>query len=417
MHVENEQAQLEAIAAGRTEGSDGVHNSGALPSDSPYYNRLFWASYKGQSRGVWGGILLGCLLGAAGGVVLAGALAAIGGVGITAALVAPMVGIGSMVGMLYGKEVFGLSGAVAGAVAAGMEISEERRHAEEQARGVGVGTGDLAPVNSALGMMSDHTKVSKMASGELPYSGDEDSFFFGKKHHEFGDRPSFFGDVAISGALIGALFGAVMSYVGGGMLGSLEHVDAFSKLVGSGGPLAGISATAAGVAVTGGCSLVGATYGINRHYFRNLFNVSNDLYDGKVVELGKENVKKMVVLPAQVVGGVTARAVPEVHFMPDSGSMLGGHQSVGVVKAASLATPLSVMPVAVKAGAVMDAATLTTAAAAGGLAVVNAHDTASESSVAESRVAIETPKMQVNNVVMAERQQSVNEHAHMQQGA
>ncbi|MBY0354976.1 MAG: hypothetical protein K2Q12_04515, partial [Rickettsiales bacterium] len=35
--------------------------SSAAPGDSPFYNRVFWASYKGLSRGLLGGLLLGAV--------------------------------------------------------------------------------------------------------------------------------------------------------------------------------------------------------------------------------------------------------------------------------------------------------------------------------------------------------------------
>lgn len=407
MHEENQKAQLEAMATGQMDGSDGVHSSGAKPSDSPYYNRIFWASYKGQSRGVWGGILLGCALGAVGGALLATAIVAMAPAAALGAVMMPMVGIGSMVGMLYGKEVFGLSGAVAGAVSAGMEIAEERRHNEEIVAGKMVAAGQGVTTAN----MDDHTKVSKMASGELPYEGNESTYLFGQKHHDYGDRPSYFPSVGVAGAAIGALFGAVMVAVGGGLVGGLEHLPIFEHLVSNGGALAnaGISAaTVTGATVIGGTSLIGATYGINRHYFRQVFATSNSMYDGHLAHLGQEIGTYQGASPQQVMASAAAKGVVAKTGAGGAlmGVMMAGHATPSSdVAVTGLST---VADVAVNQAAPAMAHVVSDAAGvlSGGMATSGALANEAEGGV--GKAVMEQPKHLVNNVVMAERQQPLH---------
>lgn len=307
--MQNEKWQ--AVTDSLVEGKDGeptLNTSGASPGESPYYNRIFMASFKGQSRGAWGGVLLGGGLGAVAGVAVAAVTAALMPAAVTfAAVVMPVVAITTMGGMLYGKDVFSTSGAVAGAVAAGMEIAEERRHSEEllKVNGVGQGAASVAPLSSMpvgnvvqvaapTSIMSDYKKVGHMAAGEIAYTGNEQFTLFGEKHHDIDERPLYFGKVGVAGAAIGALFAGVVAYTGGGLVEGLEHSEMFGHLVDKLG-LAGDAATTTALAqtvVTASGAAAGATYGINRHYFRNVFNVSNALYDGNLDEIGKQQAQQ-----------------------------------------------------------------------------------------------------------------------------
>jgi hypothetical protein len=435
MHVENQQAQLEAIAEGQLGGSDGVHNSGARPSDSPYYNRIFWASYKGQSRGMWGGILLGCALGAGAGIALAGVIAMMSGVGMTAALVLPMIGIGSLGGMVYAKEMFGVSGAVAGAVAAGMEISEERRHMEELARSAGVPL--VVDANGTV-HMDEHKLVSKMASGEIPYQGNETTSLFGAKHHEYGERPSFFSSVAVAGAAIGALFGGVMALVGGGMVGGLEHLPVFEHMFSSGGPLVNVTpamqASIAQATVVGGTALVGATYGINRHYFRKFFNISNDMYDGKLGEILQGQGKVLAPAPALAAVAATqppmigsifnngiAPSTPEPQILtedfpvtaptPSETSLATGAKNE-LAQQAALIKSLTASKVAAGASGLSEP--IIAAAALG--ATASAASMREEPTPETAPHLSETPRARINTVAFTERQQAAMEPQFIQHG-
>jgi hypothetical protein len=302
MHQETERSALEAMAEGQ--GAEGaIASSGASPGESPYYNRIFWASYKGQSRGQWGGILLGGGLGSVAGLAIAGTAALATGVGFIT-LAPAITAVAAVGGMMYAKDVFGTSGAVAGAVAAGMEISEERRHIEElnKARGIAPNQENTSAVTavSALqvaaptDLMSDYAKVGHMASGELAYTGDEQFKLFGEKHHDIDERPLYFGKVGLAGAAIGGVLAGAVAFVGGGFESALEHTDIYHHLtenIGGANP-ADTAKTLTNTVVTASGAAVGATYGINRHYFRNVFNVSNAMYDGHIDEIGKQQAQQ-----------------------------------------------------------------------------------------------------------------------------
>jgi hypothetical protein len=320
MSDESQQAVKNALAESKQSESS-VGSSGATPGESPYYNRVMWASYKGQSRGQWGGVLLGGGLGATAGVAVAAVTALAVGTAFSA-VVLPVVAVSAMGGMLYGKEVFGLSGAVAGAVSAGMEIAEERRHAEEQGKGQAQGQGAVATAATAKAVqvaapttttMSDYTKVGHMASGEIAYTGNEEVKLFGDKHHDIDERPIYFGKVGAAGAAIGAAFAGAVAYAGGGLMDALEHTESFKHLLDAMN-ISGGAVAATGVAqtmVTASGAAVGATYGINRHYFRNVFNVSNALYDGQIDEIGKQMAQQQSVEQARVQNNVEASHASE----------------------------------------------------------------------------------------------------------
>lgn len=323
MHEETQRSALEAMAEGQ--GAEGaLASSGASPGESPYYNRIFWASYKGQSRGVWGGILLGGGLGSVAGLAIAGAATLASGAAFLA-LAPVIVPIAAVGGMMYAKDVFGTSGAVAGAVAAGMEISEERRHMEElgkapvigQAAAAPVAVGNAMQVAAPVNVMSDYTKVGHMASGELAYTGNEEFKLFGEKHHDIDERPLYFGKVGLAGAAIGGILTGAVAFVGGGIEHAVHDTDMFHHLVDKlkedavANAVQGVTGSAADVArataekaaestantlvntvVTASGAAVGASYGVNRHYFRNVFNVSNALYDGHLDEIGKQKAQQ-----------------------------------------------------------------------------------------------------------------------------
>jgi hypothetical protein len=285
---------------------------------------------------LWGGILLGAGLGALGGLAIGSAVAIATS---TAGLLLPVAGAFALAGMVYGKEVFTLSGAVAGAVAAGMEISEEREKLREKGMQERERARDDAlslrlnqspslagalPI-SALGVSALSEKLSvnplkdsteealtttsdaasakqaeeeksakdltKMATGEKPYNGDEKSTWFGKKHHKEGERPVFFPRVGLAGAAIGALAGALISLVGGELIHSVEALNGLAALGAEGAIVSAI--------VIAGTSLIGASYGINRHHYRDVFKITNDLYDGGLFEPTKQHAVAPEVTIAQ----------------------------------------------------------------------------------------------------------------------
>jgi hypothetical protein len=244
--------------------------SSAAPGDSPFYNRVFWASYKGLSRGLFGGLLLGAALGAAVGGIVAGGLAlAVGGVTATAASV--VIGGAAMIGMKYYKDVFSIVGANTGAIAAAMEINEERNQV----------------VNQKLDKLLElEVRRAGLDPKELEELQKDARLVRHRGLQYFEDKltsgPPVFWGLAAVGAVVGAVFGGVLLWAG---------YDTFSELLkhaGLGADAAGMGATAMGTALVGAASLGGATFGINRHYFRQHFNVTNALYEGDLRYVSKQ---------------------------------------------------------------------------------------------------------------------------------
>lgn len=250
-------------------GYDRSPTSSAAPGDSPFYNRVFWASYKGLSRGLLGGLLLGAALGAAVGGLVAGGLAlAVGGV--TATVASVVVGGAAMIGMKYYKDVFSLVGANTGAIAAAMEINEERNQVVNQKLDklleLEVRRARLDPQE-----LEDLHKDARLARHRgLQYF--EDKLQSGS--------PVFWGLAAV-GAAVGAVFGGILLWAGYDVFTDmLKHAGLASET-------ASLGATAMGGALVSATALGGATFGINRHYFRQHFNVTNALYEGDLRYVGK----------------------------------------------------------------------------------------------------------------------------------
>ncbi|GEM_PF-3190644 len=256
--------------------------SGANPGESPYYNRAFWAAYKGMARGSLGGVVLGGAIGlAVGGVVtLAGAAGMLGAVTI-APLVAPILAGSTLVGMFKGKEDFAHIGTSAGAIAAAMEINEERSQVANHKMDV------------LLAIMEKQNNLSPEVLDKLQ----EDIQGIKDKHeeHYFGQHQSKqwgFWKVALVGAVAGLLLGGAIAAAGYFGVGhSLLGLGAEAMAGHAGATMAGIVATIIG------CTVGGATYGINRHYFREVFNVTNALYDGKWDEIAAQRAQQLGVIP------------------------------------------------------------------------------------------------------------------------
>jgi hypothetical protein len=91
-----------------------------------YYHDAWWESYKGGVKGMLGGIFAGGLMGSVIGGLTAAALVAVAGVPMTAGAIGLMVAAFTGFGMYHGANEFAQVGTVTGAVAAAHEKSEER---------------------------------------------------------------------------------------------------------------------------------------------------------------------------------------------------------------------------------------------------------------------------------------------------
>jgi hypothetical protein len=255
--------------------------SSAAPGDSPFYNRVFWASYKGLSRGLLGGLLLGAGLGAVVGGVVVGGLA-LAGLAASATVASVLVGATTLLGMKYYKDVFSIVGANTGAISAAMEINEERSDVINQKLDklleLEVRRARLDP-KELENLQKDATLVRHRG---LQYFEDK-----------FDSTPAVFWKLAGVGALVGAIFGGVILWGGGHnfLVDAVQHLFSPEALAQTGMSTEALTSVLGGGLVAAS-SLGGASFGINRHYFRQHFNVTNALYEGDLKYVGKQRAQE-----------------------------------------------------------------------------------------------------------------------------
>lgn len=247
--------------------------SGASPGESPYLNRITWASYKALSRGQLGGIALGGLVGLGVGIAAAAAAAAIlpmYGIPMGGGIVAATVLGATAIGAKYYYDVFKQVGSVSGAVAAGMEIAEERSQVMNM------------KLDTILNVMA---KEGRISPEEIKTIEDDVETVYqkGNQHFEqkFAKPEHFFWSIGLVGAVAGV---AILAAMGGvGYVASLftEHaVPPIGTFLAQHMPQV--------VVATIGSALAGASYGINRNLYRNVLNVTNALFEGNMGEIEKQ---------------------------------------------------------------------------------------------------------------------------------
>lgn len=262
--------------------------SGASPGESPYLNRITWASYKALSRGQLGGLVLGGLIGLGVGIAAAAlsavALPALPALGVSAlggTGIAAVVGGFTAVGAKYYYDVFKEVGAASGAVAAGMEIAEERSQVMN------------IKLDTILNVLAKDGKISPQ---EIKIIEDDVEAVYQKGTHNFEkkfiDKPTYFWQIGAVGALAGM---ALLAAIGGA--GYLV-----SALVGH-APDLGVFFAAQNIPILGaavaGSALAGASYGINRNLYRHVLNVTNALFEGNLGEVEKQRARQYGLEPEQ----------------------------------------------------------------------------------------------------------------------
>jgi hypothetical protein len=253
--------------------------SGASPGSSPYLNRVTWASYKALSRGQLGGLMLGGLLGLGVGLAALGIAGFfLGGIGASIAI--PCVLGFTALGAKYYHDVFKQVGASAGAVAAGMEIGEERSKVLN------------IKLDTILNVMS---REGRIAPDEIQRIEDDVEAVYARGQHnfekKFNQKSPFFWSIGLVGALAGVALVAALG--GAGYIASLftDHPLEIGEFF--------ARHTAAIVTTLTGGALAGATYGINRYYYRPVMNLANALFEGDLSELGKQEAKQRGTEPEQ----------------------------------------------------------------------------------------------------------------------
>lgn len=251
--------------------------SGASPGESPYYNRAFWGSYKGLARGLLAGIGLGAGVGAmvGGGLAMGiiafapGIASAVGGAAATAGIT---VAASAALGARYYVHIMELAGANAGAVSAAMEVNELRQEVTER------------KIDKILDILE---REHQLNPAELDgfYEKMEALKANGSKalDNYFKDRPPFYFKTAAVGAVAGTLLGGLLGVGGEGLLAN----------VGLASEGASTTFGALSTVMAGGGALAGATFGINRHYYRQAVNFTNALYEGDLKQFDLQRSKEL----------------------------------------------------------------------------------------------------------------------------
>lgn len=212
-----------------------LDNARISKDSSSKYPYIFWSGYKQHVRG----LLTGSFLGATIGAVLGAALFSLIGLGPIGILV--FAGAGLAFGAMQGSNIGGASGSRAGALA--------ERHARM-----------IDPTNSG--------DPGKIASDKLFYDQ-------GNHHYEYpkdrDDNKLFSWRSGVAGTLIGAAAGAILGKVTAGMaiVAKIAAITALSHA---------IAPIVAGALVFG---LLGASFGIERGFFKTVFNQVTNLVEGK----------------------------------------------------------------------------------------------------------------------------------------
>jgi len=210
--------------------------SGADPTESPFYNRVFQGAYKGATRGMLGGMTLFGLFGA------------VIGLGVGAFSSVPLLlamPLFAGIGMLFGKDLFGEVGTVAGGIATGLEVIEERQRARELLRD--------DPNNPEL--------VALVKNGHDPYDG------------ELPPKRMFHPKITAIGFAVGAGATALLIAAASAFAGGIPAVAGMAVL--------GLELTIPTVAAVVAGGLAGASYGLDRYYLRKWFGMTNSFYESK----------------------------------------------------------------------------------------------------------------------------------------
>lgn len=282
-------------------------------SETDTYYKAWWSASKGGDRGKLGGVVIGAVLGTLIGTAVAGITAVAAG-GIAPLLFATIVAGFAAGGMAYEAHEYNINGKIAGGVSGGLEATEAQIKEYTNVK--------FAEVNQKLDklekMVSGGKSVSKTGnSPHIPASqqvGEEEAIARIEKlhrqtqhcdaHHCGAEtRKLMFWNVALIGVLVGVAAGALLAF--GGLAG---HV--FEMLGGAGEALAHhpIGLYAASMAT---CGLIGASFGINRDLFREVFDTTDRWYKG-LIGKGRENGKapSHAQDTAQTPGSAPSRALP-----------------------------------------------------------------------------------------------------------
>jgi hypothetical protein len=236
--------------------------------EGPYYHTSWWEAYKGGVKGKLGGGTVGAIIGATVGLIVTAAFAVSGGVPL-----AGIIATFTAAGMMYGAHEFSDVGKMTGAVSAAHEKSEERMKS--------YGDGKFSELKKDIGdikrMLSGQPVETTASTAAKPTAHDDN---YPTKHH--GDynhtppnnRKLVYWKIALIGLVVGAAAGAILATGGiaAHVIGAAIGAQAAAAI-----PATGI--LGASMAIMG---LIGASFGINRDVFRDVFDTTDRLFKGLV---------------------------------------------------------------------------------------------------------------------------------------
>ena len=218
------------------------------------YHRNFWSSAKGHMRGWFAGGTLGAILGS--GLGLAALSFATAGVPLL-----PIFAAFAVTGTIFGVEAYSAIAAAGASRAAGLAEKHARR---------------LDPNNK-----NDPLKI---AEDKLMYDGRGHHYEFPQDRD---DGKIFSWKSGLLGTTIGAASGGILGFVGHDLVATSVMSAIGTSLGIASAPLA---LAAAGAIVLG---IAGMSFGIERGFFKSLFNqidfnVKGKIHDGTCIDIGKE---------------------------------------------------------------------------------------------------------------------------------
>ncbi len=273
-----------------------------VTDEGPFYHHAWWESYKGGVKGKLGGGFLGAGIGSVTGLAAAGITAVVAAnLAVPVAIGATTVGLitagFAAAGMMYGVHEFSEVGRVAGAVAATEKTAEKRMKAYEDSK--------FAEIKEEI------SELKALVKGEpLPEKTAEAAAAVLKEHQDDyrtnhfqgsmveGIERFVFWKVALVGLIIGVAAGAILASGGGA-----THI-----LEGLGTAEGGLGMVGNYIASMTAMGAIGASFGINRDIFRQIFDQTDLWFRGfvshdhaKSVLLDPSSKTKDIEIPKETV--------------------------------------------------------------------------------------------------------------------
>lgn len=257
-----------------------------VTDEGPFHHHAWWESYKGGVKGKLGGGLIGAGMG-----ILTGGIAVAGITAATAifppAAFAIIAGFGAA-GLVYGVHEFGDVGKVAGAVAASQKVAEKRLKEFEDSRFDEIKE-EISELKALVKGEPVPEKTAEAKADAIDVAQEEYriSHFQGSKVS--GLEKFVFWKVALVGLVVGLAAGAILASGGMGLhllggLGSAATAMGATGLAAAANEAAAHSVTSAAnyMASMTALGAVGASFGINRDIFRQIFDQTDLWFRGFV---------------------------------------------------------------------------------------------------------------------------------------